>query len=122
MLKIVKNCQEELARAREGAQGKPCRAPHHTVSLTGLMGELAIAAGGVLWVDSAEDYRRGDLLILCNTWAAMMPDVRPTVIFALNRPDALRSRPDQPRIKVKEQLLEQELVAGAERLSARHWP
>ena len=83
------------------------------------MGELAIAAGGTLWLDSAEEYRAGDLLALCNTWAMMRPECRPTIYFALTNPDEERARPDQPKVKVTTHLLFHERIVRAQALAAQ---
>lgn len=106
---IVKNTQEELVRAREAAKGRtgPFRAPHRTVSLLGLIGELAISAGGVLWLDAANELRAGDVLTLCGTWAFMHPAHRPVVYFALETTDKVG--------------LFEERVRGAMALSAKQW-
>ena len=50
---------------------RPFRAPHHTVSRTGLIGELAIAAGGVLYLGAMSDWDREDIRALGQYHAAM---------------------------------------------------
>lgn len=65
----------EAARS-EGRNGQ-LRAPHHSVSLPGLLGELAIAAGGVLYLDLVKAFRTSDLRTMLSTLSHMHPDARP---------------------------------------------
>lgn len=123
-MRIVKNSKEALLEARAEASSLkgPFRAPHHTVSDVGLLGELAIAAGGVLWLDSAELFQRTALAQMASIWAHMKPALRPDVIFALTDPEAVVSRPDQPKVKVPVRTLFAERIVGAESLSRTLWP
>jgi hypothetical protein len=69
--------------AREIAGGRTFRAPHHTVSQAGLVGELAIAAGGVLMLDEAGQFSRAAMLALKNTLTLMSDDVRPVLFLTV---------------------------------------
>jgi hypothetical protein len=74
----------------------PLRAPHHTVSLVGLLGEAIQAAGGVLLLDHAEEFKAGDLRLALRAIAQARPRVRPAVILYVHclaqdeRCDAIR--------------------------------
>lgn len=83
-IKIRKCGRESIEEAREAAKGRNgvFRAPHHTVSQAALMGELAISAGGVLYLDEADQFRSSALSIMFNTMGFMHPDVRPHVVMA----------------------------------------
>lgn len=73
-LKVAREIHEEL--------GGSFRAPHHTVSQLGLAGELAIAAGGVMLLDEASEFRAGALAWLLATWT-LMP-ARPVLVVDLS--------------------------------------
>lgn len=64
------------------------RAPHHMASLIGLMGELAIAAGGVLMLDDIGEFRREGLRVLANHIASMHSTSRPCVVATYRGEDA----------------------------------
>lgn len=49
----------------------PFRAPHHTVSRVGALGELARAAGGVLLLDDAQEFKADTLRQLIREWQSM---------------------------------------------------
>jgi hypothetical protein len=78
--KVIGTAQEvrELAKERNGIY----RAPHHTVSAAGLVGELAISAGGILYLEEADQLLRSALHGMLNTMAFMHPDARPLVVMA----------------------------------------
>lgn len=63
------------------AEGQPFRAPHHTVSEIGAIAELAIAAGGVLYIEDVDQWRVSTLQSIRRTWAMMNPVIRPVLIF-----------------------------------------
>lgn len=123
-MRIVKNSKEALIEARTEATSLkgPFRAPHHTVSVAGLLGELAMAAGGVLWLGEAESFQKAALGQMASIWAHMRPDVRPDVIFALTDPEAVVRRPDQPKVKVPVRTLFAERIVSAESVSREIWP
>jgi magnesium chelatase family protein len=58
----------------EGVRGRPFRAPHHTISQSGLLGggtpllpgEVTLAHRGVLFLDDLADFRRDALEALCD--------------------------------------------------------
>lgn len=70
-----------LARRMARRRNKVFRAPHHTVSLTGLVAELAIAAGGTLYLDEALEFRRSALSQLFAAWRMMHEDARPDLVI-----------------------------------------
>lgn len=79
-----------LIEAREMAAEAGCnlRAPHHSVSQAGLIGELAIAAGGVLFLDEVEEFRGSALRTMVNHLGMMQEKVRP-VLFVTHCGDEL---------------------------------
>ncbi len=72
-----------MARRRNGL----FRAPHHTASDIGAQGELAIAAGGTLYLDEALKFRRNTLAQLLSTWRMMPEAVRPDLVLGCLLPD-----------------------------------
>lgn len=63
----------------------PLRAPHHTASRRALLGELALAAGGILYLDEADKHRRGDLVALIHHWNQMaMNPARPILVLRVD--------------------------------------
>ena len=76
--------RESIERARKAAKERNgvFRAPHHTVSQAALTGELAISAGGVLYLDEAEQFRSVALNTMFGTIGFMHPDARPHVVLA----------------------------------------
>jgi len=70
-----------VMEARQMAEdaGRPFRAPHHSVSHAGLIGELALAAGGILFLDCVEEFRGSALTSLRNHIEMMARDVKPTL-------------------------------------------
>lgn len=69
----------ELSRRKEG----PFRAPHHTCSTVGLLGELALAAGGLLYLDDFQEFRASAVGQLLQTWGKMWPTARPVLVFGM---------------------------------------
>jgi hypothetical protein len=61
----------------------PIRAPHHTISASGLMSELALSAGGSLILDEADEFRRFDLAPMLSTWRMMDERFRPRLILTI---------------------------------------
>jgi len=47
---------EGVREAREAAGDAPFRAPHHSVHDEGLVGEIALATGGVLFLDELDAF------------------------------------------------------------------
>lgn len=74
-----------VARAREIAKdhGGNFRAPHHTVSGAGMAGELALAAGGVLYLDEANEFSRSSISTIKNLVPMMDSKVRPLLIVGI---------------------------------------
>jgi hypothetical protein len=62
------------------------RAPHHTVSQTGMAGELALAAGGVLVLDDANEFSHSAISVIKNLLPMMDEAVRPVVVLTLRWP------------------------------------
>jgi len=83
--KIDRNTHE-IARRLARHVGGNLRAPHHTVSGSGLVGELAIAAGGVLMLDEIDEFLGRALLILKNHSELMQDEHRP-VLFVTHLGD-----------------------------------
>jgi len=44
------------AKTLADEQGRPFRAPHHTVGACALVGEVALAAGGILYLEEVERF------------------------------------------------------------------
>lgn len=108
-IEIHKCGPESIKKAREAAKERNgvFRAPHHTVSQGGLVAELAISAGGVLYLDEADQFRSSALSILFSTMGFMHPDVRPVVVLACEG--------DLPK-KISE------LIRRGRRMAREHWP
>lgn len=72
-----------LMEARQMAEeaGCPLRAPHHSVSQAGLIGELALSAGGILLLDCVEEFRGSSLTSLRNHIEMMARDAKPTLFI-----------------------------------------
>jgi hypothetical protein len=62
-------------------EGKPIRAPHHTCSTLGALGELALASGGVLFLGEIIEWRKSTLLSLIACWRAMHEMTRPDLVI-----------------------------------------
>lgn len=69
--------------AKEG--GLPFRAPHHSVNVSTLIAELAIAATGVLTLCDVHDFRASDVRTMIRTWGAMVPSARPRLVLLASR-------------------------------------
>ena len=106
---IVLTSQEHLTRPERTAHlvaqgildtqlGGPLRAPHYTVSIAGLLGELSLAVGGVLILHEYLSISRAHLRRMFDNWKRMT--VRPTIIisFAGNYIDAHHPEPLQERL------------------------
>lgn len=76
---------DQTLAARELAAniGGPLRAPHHTCSAIALLGELALAAGGVLYLDEVPEFRAEALSAMAHTWAKMTDGHRPTLVLGV---------------------------------------
>lgn len=68
-------------RAACGHLDAPLRCPHHTVSREALIGELALAAGGVLYLTDAQLYTPGTLVRLVNVMVGMHAKARPLLVL-----------------------------------------
>ena len=71
------------ARDRALTIGRNFRAPHHTASSAAMGSEVAIAAGGVLYLDEPEEISLSAARMLYSTVRAMHPDARPVVILTI---------------------------------------
>ncbi len=64
---------------------RPFRAPHHTVSERGFAGELALAAGGTLYLDEAHELKTSVLSSVMATWGMMGANpAQPLVIASVH--------------------------------------
>lgn len=70
-----------IARREAEARNRRFRAPHHSANLPGMLSELCLAAGGVLYLDSAHEMPRTHLRTILRTAAAMEASCRPVVII-----------------------------------------
>lgn len=61
----------------------PFRAPHHSVSQLGLLSEIALAAGGVLYLDEADEFNRSALRSGLRTIMQMDARFRPLVCISI---------------------------------------
>lgn len=68
------------------------RAPHCSASQIALVAELAIAAGGVLFLDEAEAFRASYLDAVICTWREMPERVRPVLVLRFRHPPGGRLR------------------------------
>lgn len=75
-----------MARDRAAEVGGNFRAPHFTVGSVGMASEIAIAAGGVLFIDGPDELRKQTAFVLRSTVEMMHPDVRPEVILVIREP------------------------------------
>ncbi len=64
----------------------PLRAPHHTCSRLALGHELALAAGGVLYLDDLSEWRRAQLQDITRTWVEMDGASRPHLVLGFRVP------------------------------------
>lgn len=82
-IEVRKVGSEATLEARRLAELSRCpfRAPHHSVSQAGLVGELALAAGGILFLDSVEEFRGSALLVLKNHMSMMAEGIRPLLFM-----------------------------------------
>jgi hypothetical protein len=90
------------ARARQLADGKRLRAPHHSCSDKALLSELALAAGGVLYLDEVLEFPARNLRVLFQTWCRMDAEVQPLLVLGIQfrRPDWLEQFPSVTDLKV----------------------
>jgi len=70
-----------VARQIAKIVGGPFRAPHHTVSRAGITSELALAAGGVLYLDEVHEFSLSALGTVASIWERMDARVRPVLVF-----------------------------------------
>lgn len=73
--------------------GGPFRAPHHTVSQIVAVQEVAIAAGGVLYIDDPAEFAPGVCRAIVDTVRAMDPAHRPLVVLGYGGPYSLPGDP-----------------------------
>ena len=82
--------KESYAEARAMAKelgDRHLRAPHHTVTMAGISGEVAIAAGGVLLLDDVESFPSSSLRAVRNLVNHMHEDVRPVLFLTYFGPE-----------------------------------
>jgi len=72
-----------VSLARKIAAERNFRAPHHTASREGMAGEMAIAAGGVLYLDEPAQFSRSAVHMIANLWRMMDPACRPQIVVAI---------------------------------------
>ncbi len=86
--------------------GGPLRCPHHTVSRLGALSELALAAGGVLYLDETLEFNRQVIRDIVGTWKRMDPRVRPVLVLGMRfvRPDWLPQFPSKDDLALVEAL------------------
>jgi hypothetical protein len=70
-----------IRHARKIAGKKNFRCPHHTTSLLGLLGELAVSVGGVLYLEDFQEFNRSSIASLFSIWILMDPEHRPHIII-----------------------------------------
>ena len=77
------NGATRIAREIATAKGGPFRAPHYSSGPEALTQELALATGGVLYLDDVQEYPCSRLRALLATWRAMWPGARPILCLGL---------------------------------------
>lgn len=70
-----------IRHARMLAGEKRFRCPHYTTSTIGIISELAIAAGGVLYLEDFQRFSRWSLKDLFSAWQLMDPEHRPHIVI-----------------------------------------
>jgi len=82
--KVVPMGSLTMARSLKGEGGR-FRAPHHSCSVTTVLGELCIAAGpkSVLYLDEAQGFSGQSMREVTRYWNDMDPEVRPTLVVHL---------------------------------------
>jgi hypothetical protein len=86
--------RDVIAEAK--VDGEPFRAPHHSVSEVGLLGELALAAGGSMYLADVTMFRRSAIIKMLGVWAKMDFDSRPTLFASYSKDDNPRMRDYRP--------------------------
>jgi hypothetical protein len=81
-------------RARELAGDRPFRAPHYTISERSIVAELALAAGGVLYLDDVLEMSVRTVKELVRVWERMHSEHRPDLVLGipLVAPDTVNKR------------------------------
>lgn len=77
----------ETARRLASIHGGAFRAPHHTVSVAALAEEIALSAGGVLYLDSAWEWGRQQLRCIEVVCGGMDHRVRPLILVGFRSVD-----------------------------------
>ena len=86
---IVDDPEKKMSRAGQARQlavfrgDGPFRVPHHSVSQLGLLSEIALAAGGVLYLDEADEFNRSALRSGLRTIMQMDARFRPLVCISI---------------------------------------
>ncbi len=83
----VKIFQPEIlgvARSMAKVRGVNFRAPHYSCSSQGLLGELAISAGGILFLDNADEIPRPSLRLMLHNVAMMHEKERPIIFMTIH--------------------------------------
>lgn len=81
-VQLARTMRDVVTVALDEADPVPLRAPHSSCSERGLIQEVALAAGGVLYLDEVPDFRPGSLLHLVQTWRGMWQPVRPILVMS----------------------------------------
>jgi len=76
--------------AADMGAGHNVRAPHHTVGEIGIVGELALAAGGVLYLEDIEEFRLACIRSVARIWVKMDPEARPAIVARVSDDEAGR--------------------------------
>ena len=74
------NLATQAARRKNRASSR-FRCPHYSTSTIGLISELAIAAGGVLYLYDFHRFSRWALKDLFSAWQLMDPEHRPHIVI-----------------------------------------
>lgn len=119
---------DAIMEVRRMAEQRRCalRAPHHSVSSAGLVGELAIAAGGILLLDCVEEFRGSTLLTMKNHLDMMAEHVRPLLFLTHEGelPERVRQMfgipdPEDPAA-AREEARKERVYAALDRMRGAH--
>jgi hypothetical protein len=94
------------ALARCLASDRPFRAPHFTAHQLGIMGELALGAGGVLLLDEVIEFRRQSLRSRFWTWRAKGEQQRPALVLGFHPELAKSDTERQYQLRGLERLID----------------
>ncbi|OGR13008.1 MAG: hypothetical protein A2341_28115 [Deltaproteobacteria bacterium RIFOXYB12_FULL_58_9] len=78
----------------------PLRIPHHTAGPEAMVGEVALAASGILFLDDILEFRTSTLRRTFAVWRQMHPKAQPILVIGLRLSDDQRSAEfEWPRIQ-----------------------